>query len=256
MSTIYKYQSFNINSLSSIINSELWFSLPRDFNDPLDCTINLKVVNFPDEHNSKSFYQAMQNEFPDTSLESKISAFKKDKTIFEEDYKRFFNLMSKKSIGIACFSKFSSHPLMWAHYTDGHSGFCLGFNREKLEKSFGKNVIYDVDYPVKRRPISVDANPENNMQIEFNPIPVFTSKYNFWRYEKEVRAILDFSSEKKSQLVKYNSEALTEVIFGIKMPEKEKMLLIKTIGNKNINFFNARINEATGKIEKDFIFIN
>src|SRR5690554_7926286 len=36
-SKLYKYQPYKENRISAIINKKLWFSMPKDMNDPLDC---------------------------------------------------------------------------------------------------------------------------------------------------------------------------------------------------------------------------
>ena len=38
---LYKYTSYNTNSISLIVNDELWCARPVTFNDPLDCGIQL-----------------------------------------------------------------------------------------------------------------------------------------------------------------------------------------------------------------------
>lgn len=248
---IYKFQTFNLNSLSSIINSQLWFSSPGEFNDPLDCTIKADITHYPVNSNATDFYKAMAIEFPKSfPFKEKFEAFNKNHNVFDEDYKLFFDLKTKKNIVISCFSKLFNHPLMWAHYAEGHTGFCLGFDREVLEEKFGKNVIHDVQYPYKRIPIKVNANPDPDKPIAFDPIQVFNTKYRFWRYEKEVRAILYMNDEAADQLVSYPQNSLKEIVFGFKMDEKKKELLMKTNQNSNIIFYNGFLNELTGEIEK------
>ncbi len=36
-SKLYKYQPYKENRISAIINKKLWFSMPKDMNDPFDC---------------------------------------------------------------------------------------------------------------------------------------------------------------------------------------------------------------------------
>ena len=38
---LYKYKSFSANSLSMLINKELYFTSPEQLNDPYDCQIDI-----------------------------------------------------------------------------------------------------------------------------------------------------------------------------------------------------------------------
>jgi hypothetical protein len=40
---LYKYRSFNVNSLRSLTEAETYYSNPRAFNDPLDCDPPIEV---------------------------------------------------------------------------------------------------------------------------------------------------------------------------------------------------------------------
>ena len=198
MNTIYKFQSFNLNSFSSLINSELWFSSPNDFNDPLDCKINLKITEYPDKINAESFYRNMHEVLPnETTFQDKLNKYQNDPSVFEADYKAYFDLRTNRSIIITCFSKRYSHPLMWAHYAESHSGLCLGFDRTLLQNRFGKESILDVEYPPRRSPIKIYANPEHDKPINFDTRSAFKTKYHFWVYEEEVRIVLINDRKKK-----------------------------------------------------------
>src|SRR5262249_49787999 len=49
---LYKYRSFNVNSLRLLTEAEIYYADPRRFNDPLDCnpTINVDVERSDLEH--------------------------------------------------------------------------------------------------------------------------------------------------------------------------------------------------------------
>ena len=49
-SKLYKYQSFNGQTISNLIKRCLWFSKPEDFNDPFDCDINFEVIDVTQEN--------------------------------------------------------------------------------------------------------------------------------------------------------------------------------------------------------------
>lgn len=38
---LYKYQSYNVNSISGLIHKTIWAAKPTTFNDPFDCAVSL-----------------------------------------------------------------------------------------------------------------------------------------------------------------------------------------------------------------------
>ena len=41
---LYKYQSYNIQTIDNLLKQQLWFSNPLKFNDPFDCYIPAKCL--------------------------------------------------------------------------------------------------------------------------------------------------------------------------------------------------------------------
>jgi len=78
-----------------------------------------------------------------------------------------------KTKGILCFSKSWRHPMLWAHYADGHRGICLGFdaNASKLQQ---------VNYVNSRCP-KPDVLDESFMK------KLLCTKFVHWSYEDEYR---------------------------------------------------------------------
>lgn len=72
--SFYKYYSINQNLYSSIINNELYFSNPREFNDPFDSYPRFKLTH--DKEKLKLFYEFLNKQISGLEtfiLESKIN---------------------------------------------------------------------------------------------------------------------------------------------------------------------------------------
>lgn len=118
---------------------------------------------------------------------------------------------------------FSSKPeefLMWSHYADSHRGIVLGVDIDDNR--------YDV-HQVQYKP-SEDFQIAITDQNAFSTLDLLTRKLDFWGYEDEVRVLIRPQSPKHSQFVKFR---LREVIFGKRMPGKEKTRVKKIINRFN-----------------------
>ena len=172
-------------SLSLIVNRELYFSDPAHFNDPYDCQINI----------SEAVMEAIEN--AELSTEHRVKA-KLEKIINLAD---LFQKIEKdvRGCGILSLSKINNDVLMWSHYADNHKGFCIGFNLSKFMDYNIENGIIgmsDVQY--------CSNNPFSNFFINFakvEELPTWDefwlelfsigllAKSKSWRHEEEVRAI-------------------------------------------------------------------
>lgn len=85
--------------------------------------------------------------------------------------------------------------LMWAHYADGHTGFCIEFNESvlsdfPLSKTGDANTSIKVEYldELKYKIIEVDAQ-QTTENIKRKFANVISQKHKLWEYEQEVRLI-------------------------------------------------------------------
>jgi hypothetical protein len=61
--------------------------------------------------------------------------------------------------GVACFSAAADNLLLWAHYADGHRGFCLEFDTSDPVFEKIQRVGYTQEWPVTG--IDVLGRPED-----------------------------------------------------------------------------------------------
>jgi hypothetical protein len=115
-----------------------------------------------------------------------------------------------RTVGMLCFSKTWSNPVLWSHYADKHRGLCLGFD-------IPDEWAVEVSYTGAR----LKADLEHSLPSEKNSSfghKLLTTKFSHWRYEKEVRTIIRLEnshSEHGHNFLPYcNALRLREVIIG------------------------------------------
>lgn len=245
--SIYRYRGTNNYSLYEVINQEFYFSSPYEFNDPFDCK-NLFSLENSSNKDWKVFFEKLfiQNrpelsQHERTKLINEIlkSGAQYDKQALNAQWEAWDHALSEivKKLGIICFSEKNNDILMWSHYSDSHRGFCLQFDPENLAKSFyvGK-VKYSNKYPTLKEFANANATGMSNLML--------LSKSSHWKYEKEIRLILDTENDQKTpgnRIYKYPPEALTGVIFGLQMQEKDKETIRNILKDRNaeISYFQA-----------------
>ncbi|WP_294281025.1 DUF2971 domain-containing protein [uncultured Chryseobacterium sp.] len=90
----YKYYTINQNFLNSIVNNELYFSNPRNFNDPFDSLPRIKLTDSYDK--LKRFYIFLSNKINLKEKEIKnLKNFEHDKERIKTLIYTFFNVLIK-----------------------------------------------------------------------------------------------------------------------------------------------------------------
>ena len=229
---IYKYMPINVFTLKALINNELFFSIPVEFNDPLDCKFSLSI-NAPTREEALQYYKSLN--LSKDELENKIKSFDCDNNIFERDLEINYTENLRKEYCITCFSEKFDSILMWSHYAQKHHGICLQFDWRLHEEYF---MGFKVKYSKKLPKAFYDGNGV------FDGTDIFLTKINFWKYEKEIRAIVKV--EDGIQQAAFNPKALTAIIFGEKTSESDKTTIRKIIsgntGYENVKYLQAKIN--------------
>lgn len=198
---LYVYKKNNNYTKGILENQILWFSRPREFNDPYDCFVN--PVDFNEDDAKDYVIKIAQSE----SLSTEEIQFNK-----KLDRKWLKGIIDKKinEIGVCCFTKIPDNTLMWSHYANCHKGICFQFDilRDPLLFSF----MLPVDY--------VDKMPVYNHFKEHGEIvnKIIKSKFSVWEYEQEIRVIktnVDIEGN-GGQAFHFNPRSLRKIIFGCK----------------------------------------
>lgn len=250
--TIYKYRDWNDGKYGRDIleKFELYFASPSQFNDPFDSKIinNYGSMNdserrsFIDKllESGKKFFDRME---PKPPYEFKVAMIEKmmieDPIGFQNSALEKEHEIADKILGIISMSATWNNLLMWSHYAKDHTGYCVGFNENKLMNSglfkSGGMVMYPNDNAFPKIHPMMDQN-----QTFFKR--TFTKSAE-WEYEQEYRFLNVFipgeQSIENERLVKIEPSFIDEVIIGMKMPESDAKDIIDICRKHGIKVYQA-----------------
>jgi hypothetical protein len=221
---LYKYRDWNNEYHKKILsNYELYLPSTKEFNDPFEGSIPFEYDET--ELSTETIFQKMlsvakedpdhtdwnEKQIYDYTCEEYRSAWFLDSKHIEE-HKKDTKRQIEESFGILSLAKFNNNFLMWSHYSNSHTGFCVGFDTQKLTNAIHgicKNVTYEDRIPI----FSL-----------FDDVGLFVDKLLFtkskvWEYEDEFRMI---KSEKAQSVVEFDPACITEIILGCRIDKKNK----------------------------------
>lgn len=243
---LYKYESFSPQNLRNLKDQVIYFSSPKQFNDPYDCQLKANIQAPSDEEiekirkkysesadvperAKKSFLESSNNELKDTIYSSA-------KKIIKDNCFQFI-----ETNGVTCFSESNEDLLMWAHYGGNYTGFCLEFSTQNEPFSAANVVTYVEELPVVE---SGKIFLNDNYDDVFN---LFCTKSESWSYEKEWRIM----HKNAGTPYTYKTTDLSAIYFG---PEIDSAsldiicLILKGQHNK-IKYFKGKRSETEFKVE-------
>ena len=156
MNLLYKYYSIDEHrySILNLRNSVVVYNSLFTFNDPFE---GIGQIIYNREQPDNEFWEA---------VESNIITDRKNELIL--NYRIF------------CTTEHYDNALMWAHYADKHTGFCVGYKKEDIENISTK--LHRVTY----------TSQPYNLKMKSDESILFI-KSNEWEYENEWRAIYKLS---------------------------------------------------------------
>jgi len=237
---IYKYRPLNINTEKMIRENNLYFSHPKDFNDPFDTIINFCFGGDINRIYEKIKGKGLKNEIEYVKLLSKdidfVQILKENPCILNSS--------------ICCFSEKNNDTLMWSHYSDSHRGICLEYetivNEENICLLFDP-IDMKINYPVPLLKVNYVEKPLEKINAIFTNDFVehfkrfLSTKSKEWEYEKEIRCIIQNSKFNNHPNAKIKENVLHGIIFGLNTPENDK-IYYKTLAkkyHKSIVFYSA-----------------
>ncbi len=153
-----------------------------------------------------------------------------------------------QTIGVLCFSRSWNNPVLWSHYGDRHRGLCLGF--DLLD-----DWIFDVSYEGERLKEEIESELlERDHETLGHKLLI--TKYEHWRYEDEVRMVLNLNDsvhEKGMYFLPFcNALYLREVIIGARrdLSPKDVRKVISSQDN-NVRLTQGRLAFRSYRIVKN-----
>lgn len=225
----FSFRSFSDYSIRDIEEERISLSHPRSFNDPMDTLLN--------------YWLDLQTSVYCNKEESQAEFFYEMKKVAEHIKIRCFVGAKKDDGQPICAENLST--LMWAHYSNSHSGFCVKYdfpaNFFEEYKSFGDKLIFI-------RPVSYRDNLPVNNASPLSMEDALLSKSMEWNYENEKRLIyFDLSDVSVSHGVIPDfpsldcKGAMKEIYLGVKCSGENRRRIEKAIGDKDIKLFQMNI---------------
>lgn len=243
MEYVYKYRPIDKYTIELLVNNELYFSEPKEFNDPFDSLDNC-IVEGTRENIEKWFEQ---NQIKQDLRDILLKSAKDNGDLKKIYYSRRNNIDNRETL-VCCFSEINDNILMWSHYADSHKGICFGFKVDCLKQGLNpKNGTWEPIYELYFEEVmshgetfrlltKMEYSLDDKMPEEVNLIGevikdgedfekklkvwereiVFGyTKHKDWKYEKEIRVKLPWNTEKLKRKYKFKKEKLSQVIFGM-----------------------------------------
>ena len=243
---LYRYRAINKFSISELTEARYYFASPSEFNDPFDCKNVHKFSDLPDSETKIILKKYLKTALLGWSQQYK-DGYLEYLTNGNEDIRRLNRLHDFEAYissrlegyGVYCLSKKSDDILMWSHYADSHKGMCLVFDANIISKYFScQPVKYKSTYPSFKECL-------DSKKYQINLAPLILTKSKHWKYESEVRLIVEpesINEEAAKRLFKIPSNALVGVIFGCESSYHDKEIIreVLKVKNKKVEFYDAR----------------
>jgi Protein of unknown function (DUF2971) len=186
---LYKYVSFNEHSLSILINKSIWCPKAKSLNDPFE------------------FYFCLN-----------------DNSIDKDSIKKTKNDI--KEMAVICFSETNDDILMWTHYAQGHTGFCIEFDRTTNNELGDYDKCVPVIYGEDNQVLSFTSS---QIEKEYTFTKIATSKSKHWEFENEWRLII--RREFANKYIPLPAQ-ITSIIFGCEMLLENRRTIANILGPK------------------------
>jgi hypothetical protein len=198
-------------------NNEIYFAAPKDFNDPFDSLISFVYPRSRSER-ERFVREWVQNSLPE--LPSKVAdrqvrgsvKIGDDIPHMEAICEQLSRQMQEES-AVFCMTQRKDSIVMWSHYAEYHTGFCLEFRTDNSLFSQARPIIYSDDLPCQD--FIEFMSPRPNRMVPW----YLVTKRKDWEYEKEWRLVNPGILPGQKQ---YPPESLTGVILGCRMDEKNR----------------------------------
>jgi hypothetical protein len=139
------------------------------------------------------------------------------------------------SVGMVCFSRAWSNPLLWGHYANNHRGIALGFD-------VPDDSLFPVIYTNQRAKIKFDENSRTVVGGKSVANKLLCTKFSDWKYEEESRFFVSLDilqKEGRLYFLEFSSQLLLkEVIVGLNC--EVPLLGIRNLLQEDLNLIRVK----------------
>ncbi|CAL2083220.1 conserved hypothetical protein [Tenacibaculum dicentrarchi] len=135
-----------------------------------------------------------------------------------------------KKAGIYSLSGNALDEILWAHYADGHKGFCIEYDLDSLLNSYsGTFFSFPIIYTKNPPDIELKDIQSKNQKL-IKKLAGYKSKR--WDYEQEYRITTNFPGP-----YYYEYDALKSIYFGLRMDNDHKNLIMKKLKGRGVKYY-------------------
>lgn len=251
MQSIYKFRDWENDHHKEILcDQEFYCASIADFNDPFDSRIPINYMDLTDAERIEVVEEHVRRNHPTLIGKDRIckveEVFRKsaitDPDELKKNYQEVVIPQLEDEIGVISFAGNRRHILLWSHYADGHKGFCVGIDRDRLQE-WVKQLLTEEDMYIEIFDVNYEGeypslNPLDLSLEEYYALPL-TTKAEEWRYEDEVRLLFRGGAERKLNM---DTELFTEIIIGCNMEYDHKQEILSVMESE---FDNLPVYEAS-----------
>lgn len=225
-SYLYKYGSFRSQHWQDVIyKAHIYLSAPVEFNDPFDCK-----ANFDYKRAVKS--GKFRDELITTIEEDKIEKM-------PDEFVQTVTEMMRNNIFVFCFSEVWNSILMWSHYADSHSGYCVEYDMNLVRSFLIENL-----YPVLYEKEYIDITNSLIYTRSKPGLICHLTKAKEWDYEKEWRII------ENNQKPIYLKKALKAIYLGINCSQKVRKDIMQWAEDNNKEVYIIEASRTQYRLER------
>lgn len=237
---LYKYRSFSLNHITAAVNNQIWFAIGETFNDPFDCTVQFpaviatreSLIRFVRARSMHIVYGMMKlnnlTEEQTIRLMVDDQLGRPDEICGWQSVQDYTCALFNRLIRTYTFSLSHgvNNQLLWAHYAENHTGFCIRYNVEELLKYIPDYYIRDIHYDNSPLNMIDECLKQDQKQ---NILNIIYTKSKDWEYEKEYRIMLDNDIAKNredcTRTIEHGGDAVDCIFFGLKSKEEDLSLI-------------------------------
>jgi hypothetical protein len=244
----FKFNPSSHQTLEALKESQLYFSDPDNFNDPLDAKANLIEVSFNSKDDFRKLIERSRSKIGDVEYNNTLSS---DQDVLKSQVIEMYQGLIVERVnkmGVCCFSKNLYNNVMWNFYADHHMGFVMEFYPEIMDnKPF--HITYTNSFP------TINALEIGTLRTEVILSKIYGFKSIEWQHEQEVRLITDG----KDILKQFNPKYLKNIYLGFKSSDMTIQAIdniLKATKYGNVNLFRMKIRKNSYQLDTDPIKLN
>lgn len=246
LKSLYRFTYFDDNNFyEDLLKNILYFSSKNQFNDPFDSQIPTKYKLCSGKELDQYLDNLLIKRGFDGDNSNKINIAKEKLKKNPQEIQNTIDNLIEKRVGILALTENYKNLLLWAHYSNKHTGFCVEIDAQLLNKiikaEFIKNRELAFIFKVKYQNKFPIINP-CKQSFEQRTKLQFLIKSEDWKYEKEWRILLLNGSRQKVELPK---SVIKNIYFGLRSSDENinKSKKILKISNPEIGIFKAQKEE-------------